>query len=56
VLEGTFSVTTESVALQKHLLEDEGKHEEAEKVCEPNENALKLDAEGVALAKLEDKK
>ncbi len=56
VLEGTFSLTEESVAFQRHLLEDAGKPAEAEMVTEPNKNALKLDAEGVALAKLESKK
>ena len=56
VLEGIFSLTEESVAFQRHLLEDAGKPAEAEMVTEPNKNALKLDAEGVALAKLESKK
>jgi Domain of unknown function (DUF4920) len=56
VLEGTFSLTEESVAFRRHLLEDEGRFEEAKEITEPNKNALKLDAEGVALAKVAAKK
>jgi hypothetical protein len=56
VLEGTFSLTEESVAFRKHLLEDEGRFEEAKKITEPNKNALKLDAVGIALSKVAAKK
>lgn len=55
IVEGTFSMTTESVAEQKHYLEDEGKHEEAAKITEPK-ISLRVDAVGVALVKLDPKK
>lgn len=50
VLEGTFKVATTSVAELKHLLEDEGKKEEAAKVTEPRVE-LSVMADGVALKK-----
>ena len=50
VLEGTFKVVTTSVAELKHLLEDEGKKEEAAKVTEPKVE-LSVMADGVALKK-----
>jgi hypothetical protein len=50
VLEGTFDVSETSVADLKHLLEDEGKKEEAAKVTEPRIE-MKVMADGVALTK-----
>ena len=50
VLEGTFDVSETSVADLKHLLEDEGKPEEAAKVTEPKVE-MKVMADGVALKK-----
>jgi cytochrome c-type biogenesis protein CcmE len=54
VLEGTFSVSKTSVAELKHLLEDEGKTEEAAKVTEP-ELEMKVMADGVALKRVSKK-
>jgi len=50
VLEGIYSVSKTSVEELKHLLEDEGKKEEAAKVTEPKLE-MKVMADGVALKK-----
>ena len=50
VLEGIFDVSETSVADLMHLLEDEGKKEEAAKVTEPGLE-MKVMADGVALKK-----
>ena len=51
VLEGTFDVSETSVADLKHLLEDEGKTEEAAKITKPRLE-MRVMADGVALKKL----
>lgn len=50
ILDGNFEVKEVSVAEIKHLLEDEGKHEEAKKVEKPR-HELTVIAGGVALKK-----
>ena len=50
VLEGVTRVDETSVEMRKHLLEDAGKHDEAEQITEPLVEA-KFTAHGVALAK-----
>jgi len=50
ILEGTFDVSETSVADLKHLLEDEGKTEEAAMVTEPRLE-MNVTADGVALKK-----
>ena len=50
VLEGVARVDETSVEMRKHLLEDAGKHDEAEQITEPLVEA-KFTAHGVALAK-----
>ena len=55
IAEGVFAERDVSVAEQRHYLEDAGKLEEMKKVTEPVKG-LGLQAEGVALAKLDTKK
>jgi len=50
ILDGNFDVEEVSVAEIKHLLEDEGKHEEAKKVDKPRHEFTVM-ADGVALKK-----
>lgn len=50
ILDGSFDVTEMSIAEIKHLLEDEDKHAEAEKVDKPR-NEFTVMADGVALKK-----
>ncbi len=50
ILDGTFSLNEVSIAEIKHLLEDAGKHAEAEKVDKPRQEFTVV-ADGVALKK-----